>query len=227
MLQRNHDIYASAPMRRLLDDQMRSMSNDLQRCFGTHALVVDACPSESPPALPMLGHWAQLHIDGEQYDGEVRAASNESLPFVDDAFELLLLRHALEVVPNASALLTEAVRVLAPGGVMIVTGVHPISGWAPWFHWNTRNRRRALHAPFWLSRVLRQAGMEVERAQRVGRCLPRRHDDDSQARLLGGGYLLIARKRRRAVSPLRSRAVSMRVPANGSLSPGARRHSAS
>jgi SAM-dependent methyltransferase len=229
MLRRHHDIYASAPMRRLLDDQMRSMATDLQRCFGTHALLLDALPDERPPALPMLGHWARLRVDGDSYSGELRAATGESLPFVDDAFELVLLRHALEVVTNASAVLEEAVRVLAPGGLLVVTGVHPISGWAPWFHWNTRDDRHALHTPLRLRHSLQQAGVEIERLQRVGRLWPGSAPKEAHAPLLGslgGGYVLIARKRRRAVSPLRSKSVPMRVPANRGLSPGTRRSSA-
>ncbi|HEY0198872.1 MAG TPA: methyltransferase domain-containing protein [Rhodanobacter sp.] len=225
MLRCHHDIYASAPMRRLLDDQMRSMAPDLQRCFGTHALLLDALPDETPPALPMLGHWVHLRVDGDDYGGELRAATGEPLPFVDDAFELILLRHALEVLPDSSAVLGEAVRMLAPGGLLVVTGVHPLSSWAPWFHWNTRNRRHALHAPLRLRHSLQQAGIEIERSQRVGRLWPGSAQKDTHA-TLGGGYVLIARKRRRAISPLRSKPVPIRVPANRGLSPGTRRSAA-
>jgi len=226
MLQRDQDIYASAPLRRLLDDQMCVMTPDLQRCFGAHALLVGTTVDDAPPALPMLSCWTRLRASNDRYLGDLHAATDEPLPFVDEAFELVLLRHAQEVVPVA-ALLAEAIRVLAPGGVLALTGVHPLSGWAPWFYWRVRGTRQVLQMPLRLRHTLRQAGLEIERAQRVGRMWP-----DAAARrpagvsVWGGGYVLIARKRHHAAIPLRIKPVPMRVPANGQLSPGTRRGSA-
>ncbi|WP_254424563.1 methyltransferase domain-containing protein [Rhodanobacter sp. C05] len=227
MLQRDCDIYASAPLRRLLDDQTRVMATDLQRCFGTHGLLLSATVNDAPPALPLLGNWTRLWVSNHRYRGDLRATADEPLPFIDDAFELVLLRHALEVVAAPTAVLAEAVRVLAPGGVLVVTGVHPLSGWAPWFWWRTRGRQRALQVPLRLSHGLQQAGLEIERAQRVGQTWPvgTATPGPTGANVWGGGYVLIARKRRRMVTPLRIKPVPVRVPANSRLSPGTRRSS--
>jgi Methylase involved in ubiquinone/menaquinone biosynthesis len=227
MYQRDNDIYASAPLRRLLDEQTRVLTPELQRCFGTHALLLGASAYDAPPALPMLSAWTTLHLRDDRYRGDLRAAADEPLPFVDDAFELVLLRHVLEVAPSASDLLAEAVRVLAPGGVLALTGVHPISGWAPWFCWRARGKLRALQTPLRLGHLLQHDGMEVERVQRVGRLWPGLTQPRvATANLLGGGYVLIARKRRRMATPLRLKPVPVRVPPNSQLSPGARRSSA-
>jgi SAM-dependent methyltransferase len=227
MLQPDHDIYASAPLRRLLDDQTRVMATDLQRCFGTHGLLLGAAAGDAPPALPQLGYWTRLSVHNDRYQGDLQAATDEPLPFVDDAFELVLLRHALEVVPAPSALLAEAVRVLAPGGVLVVTGVHPLSAWAPWFWWRARGRGQVLQVPLRLSLSLQQAGLEIERAQRVGRTWPAgiAVAGRTGVNAWGGGYVLIARKRRRMATPLRIKPVPVRVPANSRLSPGTRRSS--
>jgi SAM-dependent methyltransferase len=228
MLQRNHDIYASAPLRRLLDDQARAMAVDLQRCFGTHALLLGATVDDAPPALPLLGCWTRLHADNDRYQGDLQAATDEPLPFVDDAFELVLLRHALEVVPAPSSLLAEAIRILAPGGVLVITGVHPFGAWAPWFYWHGHGKRRILQMPWRLRHSLQHAGLEIERAQRVGCLWPSggvAHSTNAGG-IWGGGFLVIARKRRRMTTPLRIRPVSVRVPANSRLSPGTRRSSA-
>jgi len=227
MLQRDQDIYASAPLRRLLDDQMRVMASDMQRCFGAHALLVGASVDDAPPARSMFSCWTRLGVAGGRYQGDLQAATDEPLPFVDDAFELVMLRHALEVVPAPSALLAEAIRVLAPGGVLVLTGVHPLSGWAPWVYWRARGKRPALQFPLQLRQTLQQAGLEIERVRRVGRMWPAAESRPAAASVVwAGGYVLIARKRRRAATPLRIKPVPIRVPANGQLSPGTRRSSA-
>lgn len=223
MLPRDRDIYASAPLRQLLDEQARALAADLQRCSGTHALLVSASVLDVPPALPMLGCWVRLCVRDGRYAGDLRAAVDEPLPFIDDAFELVLLRHSLEVVTPADDLLAEAVRVLAPGGILVLTGIHPISGWAPWFRWRARGAHWLLQMPLRLRHRLLQAGLEIERMQRVGRTWP----GIAATRLggsLGGGYVLLARKRRRAITPLRLKPIPLRVPASGQLSPGSRRH---
>jgi len=226
--QRDHDIYASKPLRRLLEDQMRVMTPDLQRCSGTHALLVGASLDDATPGLPMLGFWTRLRVDDERYRGDLQAAIGEPLPFVDDAFDLVLLRHALQVVPVASLLLSEAVRVLAPGGVLVVTGVHPVSGWAPWFYWHMRQSPQVLQMPLLLIKMLQRAGLEVERTRRAGHLWPSAADAPmSHANLWGGGYVLFARKRRHMATPLRLKPVPMHVPVSGRLTPGTRRSSAS
>ena len=226
MLQRNRDIYASAPLRRLQDAQMRALVPDLQRCFGTHALLLGASSNEVLPVLPLLGCRTSLRMENGSYVGDLRAATDEPLPFVDDAFDLVLLRHALEVTPTASALLVEAIRVLSPGGVLVLTGVHPLSGWAPWFYWHARGKMPTLRMPWQLRHKLQQAGLEIERMARVGNLWPGITARSTGASAFGGGYVLVARKRRRMVTPLRIKPVPVRVPANGRLSPSTRRNSA-
>lgn len=224
MYPRDEDIYASAPLRRLLDAQTRALASDLQRCVGSHALLLGASADDAPPALPMLGCWARLYPADGGYRGDLRAAMDESLPFVDEAFELVLMRHVLERTPHTPAVLGEAVRVLAPGGLLVLSGVHPVSGWSPWVHWRARGEPVSLQLPLHLRHHLLQAGMEIERVSRVGSPLPgMTSHDDAASRLLGGGYVLVARKRRKMVTPLRIRPAPVRVPASGHLSPGTRR----
>ncbi|HWU76990.1 MAG TPA: methyltransferase domain-containing protein [Rhodanobacter sp.] len=223
---RDHDIYASAPLRHLRDAQARVLAPDLQRCAGSHALLLGATVDDAPPALPLLGCWVRLYLAGGGYRGDLQAAIDQPLPFIDEAFELVMMRHVLERTPHTSALLAEAVRVLAPGGVLVLSGVHPVSGWAPWLHWRTRGEHLSLHLPLHLRHHLLQAGMDIERVSRTGSPLPGMTTrDDVSSRLLGGGYVLVARKLRRMVTPLRIRPVPVRVPASGHLSPGTRRQS--
>lgn len=225
--QREDHIYASAPMRRLLDAQTCALKPALQRCAGVHALLLGTVRGDAPPALPLLGCWTSLQLLEGRFMGDLRAAADEPLPFIDDAFELVLLRHVLEVAPLPSDLLDEAVRVLAPGGVLALTGVHPFSGWSPWCCWRARHKLPALQMPWRLRHRLELAGMTVEQLQRVGSVWPRgkttRH---ALTGAFGGGYVLVARKRRLLATPLRLKPAPVRVPANGRLSPGTRRSAA-
>lgn len=226
MHQREDDIYASAPMRRLLDDQTQVLKPALQRCFGSHALLLGAAPGDAPPALPMLGCWTSLHLHQGRYVGDVRAAVDEPLPFIDEAFDLVMVRHALEVAPLPAVLLNEAIRVLAPGAILVLTGVHPVGGWSPWLHWYARKKAPSLQMPWRLRRQLDQAGVQIELAQRIGSIWPGLTGTSRvMAEICGGGYVLVARKRRSQATPLRFRPVPVPVPAAGELSPGARRSS--
>ena len=111
MQQRDDEVYSSAPMLRLLDEQLRVLKPGLQRCAGSHGLALDAFRQHAPPALPLLGCWTSLALREQRYEGDLQAAQEASLPFVDDAFELVLVRHALEVASRPAVLLREVIRV--------------------------------------------------------------------------------------------------------------------
>lgn len=224
MHQRDDGVYTSAPMLRLLDEQLRVLKPGLQRCSGTHGFVLDAIRCHAAPVLPMLGQWTSLALRGQRYAGDLRAAADEPLPFIDDAFELVLVRHALEVAPQPLALLDELIRVLAPGGTLALTGVHPIGGWSAWVRMRTHGKSPALQLPWRLSHRLEGAGMSIEQTQRIGSIWPgtgsvRRNPASS----FGGGYVLVARKQRQPLTLLRSGPRPLRVPASSRLSPSARR----
>ncbi|WEN14005.1 methyltransferase domain-containing protein [Rhodanobacter sp. AS-Z3] len=228
MQQRGDEVYSSAPMLRLLDEQLRVLTPGLQRCAGTHGLVLDASCCRVPPALPLLGCWTSLALRNPHYEGDVQASASEPLPFVDDAFELVLVRHALEVAPHAADLLGELVRVLAPGGTLVVTGVHPLGGWSAWVHLRTQGKSPSLQLPWRLRLQLERNGMLIEQIQRIGSIWPHAADTRSNpASPLGGGYVLVARKRRQSLPLVRLRPLPGRVPANGQLSPSVRRNSIS
>lgn len=221
------DIYASAPLKRLREDQTRALMPELQRCAGDHALLLSTSADDLPPVLPLLRFWTRLWVNRNRYRGDLLAATDTPLPFADDAFQLVLIRHAQEVIPQASLLLAEAVRVLAPGGTLVVAGVHPVSGWAPWFQWQARHAPPIMCMPLRLRQILRQSGLQIVGGGRVGGFLP--HEKTPSAMNItawGGGYVLLARKQPRSVIPLRSRRASIRHATNGRLSPSVRRSTA-
>ncbi|MBD8898316.1 methyltransferase domain-containing protein [Rhodanobacter sp. DHG33] len=223
-LQRDRDIHSSAPLRRLRSGQWRSMAPLLQRETGRRALRIGVADDDAVPSLPGVT-WTRLWLAPDGYRGDVRGRVDEPLPFVDEAFDLVWLQHVLEPASQAAALMTEACRVLAPGGVLAVTAVHPLSGWAPWFYWRARGQRQTLQWPWRLRLHLQREGLEFENLRRLGAHRPgAKLAGDSR---WGGAYLLLARKRRRAAIPMKLRPLPARAPVNARLSPGTRRHSVS
>lgn len=227
MSQRDQDIYASAPLRSLLAQEAVALAPGLQRCAGTHALLLSATAEDRPPVLPLLGNWVRLSLAAGRYDGDLRARGDEPLPFLDDVFDLVLVRHALEVSGTPQQLLEEASRVLAPGGVLALTGLHPFSAWMPWMLWAARGQALAVHSPIQLERWVRRFELDIERIERVGALWPGGRAGLDASHALGGGYVLIARKRRRLAAPIRLKAKPVPAPVNVGLAPGARRNVAS
>jgi len=227
MSQRDQDIYSSAPIRHLMAEETAALAPGLQRCSGRHALLVSAAEGDVPPVLPLLGTWTQLSVRQGRYSGDLAASSVEPLPFVDDAFDLIVLRHALEVSATPQEMLEEASRVLAPGGVLALTGLHPFSAWLPWMIWRTRGNTPSMHSPLLLERWVRRRELDIERVERVGRLWPSSRAGIESTHAFGGGYLLIARKRRRMATPVRLKPKTLPATVNVGLAPGARRNAAS
>jgi len=220
------DIYASAPLRQLLADEARGLLPELQRCTGDHGLLISAAAQDQPPPLPMLSCWTHLKLAGDRYWGDLHGRTDEPIPFVDDAFELVILRHALEAARLPQPLLEEAVRVLSPGGLLVLSGVHPLSLWMPWLAWHGRRQTLRPHMPLQVGEWLRRSAMQVECVRRVGSALPGWAGVPWLSEAIGGGYVLLARKRRRAVTPIRLVPRALRAPADAGLAPGARRNTA-
>lgn len=225
MAQRDQDIYASQAMRGLLAAEAQALAPQLQRCAGTYALQVSAVARDVPPASPLLDRWVHLHLQGSHCAGDLRSRVDEPLPFLDDSFGVVLLSHAVEVVAGPQMLLREAARVLAPGGMLALTGVHPASGWLPWLLWRGQ-RGVSVESPLRVGHWLRGAELNVERVQRVGPMWPSSSVVPHHGGPLGGGYLLIARKRRQATAPIRLRPRAIAAAPVAGLAPGARRSAA-
>jgi SAM-dependent methyltransferase len=218
------DIYVTPQVGKLLADETRVLTPLLSRCTGDHGLHLTAHPSADPPAIPLLGHWATVRVDGSRLGGDVRASGLEPLPFADDAFGVVLLRHALETTARQDNLLDEAIRVLAPGGMIAITGIHPLGMWSPWVARIARGARPRLTWPWWWSQRLVRDDFELSMPRRLGSAWPRASGAPVGESLVGGGYLLVARKKRPAALPLRPRPAPVPAPMPATLASGARRH---
>lgn len=224
--QRDQDIQASASLRRLRSGQWRSLAPLLQRETGRRALRIDVADDGALPPLPGMA-WTRLWLTCGGYRGDLRGRADEPLPFIDEAFDFVWLQHALEPAPQAAALLAEACRVLAHGGALAVTSVHPLGGWAPWFCWHARGQGQSLQWPWRVRQQLWRGGLEIECLRRIGTPWPGATPARGGNSRWGGGYLLLARKPRRMAIPLKLRPLPAHPPVNVSLSPSTRRQAAS
>ncbi len=205
---------AAGEMARVLAGQAGGLG--LSLCMGGH-------PAESWPRTQSV---IRLELAAEHWQGDVRARVDEALPFVDEAFQVVLLDHVLEWTPYATNLLDEASRVLEAGGYLGVAGFHPFSAWMPWLLCR-RRPRPMLTAPGWVRQRLNMHGVDTLQVHRCGMALPTAVEH-TQGHGFGGGFVLVARKRRASIMALkplpRVRQKSARQPA--AWAPGTHRECA-
>lgn len=220
-------LYAMPAMRALSRAEAAAMAARIPGRAGSYGLRLGMHDGigECPDAI---AHWVRLCRHGPVWTGDLRARCNEPLPFANDTFALVWLSQALQFQSGGEDLLREALRVTAPGGLLALSGMHPLSAWAPWLTWSLRDSggRLHLHAPVHLARTLVRLGFDVESVQRFGPALPRETRVVHPFTFLGGGYLLMARKHQDAVTPLGVLRPRRTAPSHGSLAPGAHRECA-
>ncbi|GEM_PF-673297 len=187
-------------------------SSWLARVTGTHGLLLDAIEGAEPQAQG-LGRWTALCLSPHEgrFEGPLRAEPG-ALPFCDNSFGAVLIRHLAGAGLPIDELANEAARVLAQHGVLLVIECHPLSGWGSWLSARAQPPLRAI-APHHWRKALRSAGLVTGDPLRCGapwpstRALPHWLE-----RLCGGAWLLAARKCEDAMvvqrrQPLRARGI--------------------
>ena len=149
-----------------------------------------------------LGIW--LHWIGNQYDGDLRCA--DEWPLVNESVGTVVLQHAVDCGADWDSQLSEAERVLVPGGRLWVFALNPLS---PYRRLWWREGLQAVE-PFTWRRRLRLHGLEPDAvAEGIGPGWAVRPVHGLQ---VGAGaraaYRLRAEKRRVPMTPLRSRGAS-------------------
>lgn len=213
------------PLSALLRFEHALLSACLKSSVAGSALMIEC------PGLARLGSHRHAVVrlrlaSGGKLSGDV-GCRVEALPFDDNSIDLVVLRHACELGETPELLVREAGRVLARGGIMLVTGLHPCSLWHLWMSRQSRALQVGYRAcmPWRLAGWLRAGAMRVDQHSRFGGSLPRADWNALGGRgPLAGGYLLRASKPSSAVTPIRL-ARTRPVPAviNTSLAGTARR----
>jgi SAM-dependent methyltransferase len=220
-------LYAMPAMRALLRAEAATLREKVPSRAGSFGLrlgmqdAVGGCPDA-------VAHWIGLQRRGLRWTGPVHADVREPLPFAGEGFAVVWLSQVLQFHPDPRGLLTEAARLTSPGGILALSGMHPVSAWSPWLSWCMRgtDQPMRLRAPLQWTQALERAGLEVEAVNRFGQVLPHAARPGGIASLLGGGYLLVARKRQDAVTPLHNVRRLRRARLQGTLATGAHRECA-
>lgn len=180
-----------------------------------------------PCALPSTAQALGLHVERDHRLGGPVTCAEDALPFEDGAWPRVVLQHVIERPGVGRSLLAESVRVLAPGGELVVFGLDPfapgvLGRWVSDAGWR---REIAPVPPYRLAHVVGLMGLARVSVEGRG---PRWRAFPAPAELTRSGgwgrclYVLRARKLEARVIPWR-RAIE-RVEVRGAgLAPSAGR----
>ena len=79
-----------------------------------------------------LNHWAVKQSKEVVDKTDLQTASAEELPFADNSFDVIIIKHIVEHLPNPEKAIAEIGRVTAPGGVLILATPNLDSLLKPW-----------------------------------------------------------------------------------------------
>jgi SAM-dependent methyltransferase len=225
MMSKHGDFLMGKPaVVRLQRAESGALARALAGHSGAHGLYLSMY-GRRPGGWPRLGCLTRLGLAADLWHGDVEARADESLPFVDEAFRMVVLEHVLEWTPYAAELLDEAARVLEGDGYLAVAGFHPFSSWVPWLLCR-RRPRPMLIAPGWVRQRLAIHDIDTLEVLRCGTLMPTFGRRARKSRW-GGGFVLVARKRRTSVMTLRpARRVRQKAAPQPAWVPGTHRECA-
>jgi SAM-dependent methyltransferase len=133
--------YQSIPGKMLLETEIIELNKILPKYFGSH-LVQMGGPSECLifEKTP-ISHCVRLSPEyASVFKGPCVQGSLESLCFLSDSVDVILLPHVLEFIKNPMSLLKEINTILKPEGVVVILSFNSLSLWgiAKFFHRHKR-----------------------------------------------------------------------------------------
>lgn len=114
-----------------------------------------------------LNHWAVAQSKSVINKTSLETASAQDLPFKDDSFNVIIIKHIVEHLPDPPRAIREIGRVLAPGGILILATPNLSSLLKPWKGPRWIGYQDPTHISLkppeeWL-RLIREAGFSFKR----------------------------------------------------------------
>ena len=230
----SNPFYRHAAIRQLLQRELHVLAPHLAGVFGTTGLFLRAYAS-APIALkvPKIANWIELATDGTTRLRGGLTCTPSGLPLASESCKLIVVQHVFEHIDDADRCAGEIARVLAPDGMLAISGFNSTSLWRPWLSRKAGQAGLSLH--FGSARRcaahLNEQGIDTLQTCYAGTWTPwsSQAPSDPATHLLArlcGSWVLLARKRRSVLTPLRPRrGASERVP-NAHLAPGVNRECA-
>ena len=79
-----------------------------------------------------VNHWAVKQSKDVVDQTDLQTASAEELPFSDNSFDVVIIKHIVEHLPNPEKAITEIGRIIAPNGILILATPNLDSLLKPW-----------------------------------------------------------------------------------------------
>lgn len=117
----------------LLKQEAKVISDILNNCFNKNILILGE--PEFGVIVDNLQHiliHPELLIAHNNINTIYVAARQDKLPIDSNSIDIIILAHALEMLPNPYEMLRESYRVLRPEGKIIITGFAVNSFWHVW-----------------------------------------------------------------------------------------------
>jgi hypothetical protein len=169
--------------------------------------------------LPTSSHLTRIYPRGSEIVGDLRC-SPTLLPIESESLQLIVARHVFDVSSLGDGIGEELVRILAPGGLLVVFGFNPVSSWRLWW---LRQALGGMQMPDWcgasqVRRRLSTIGCLSGHCEFLGGSWPSASAliGQAQGRRWHGAWSLTARKELAASRPVHLRARRTRV----ALDPG-------
>lgn len=228
------NIFELAEMQRLLDCEWDLARKRAALVASGQALSIDPAAVRQHSRLSGHPDWIRLHLQGDGLAGDLCCLPH-SLPFENDSLQLIVARHVGDALYPGSGIEAELARILAPGGVLYLFGLNPLSPWRFWLSHQTRMGRRlpGLCSAGRMRRILADHNLAVARGEFLGGAWPKTAADGSVAEwpasgaIWHGAWLLAARKQRVGMHPIPLRSGRRRVPLNQGLAQSPSRRASS
>lgn len=121
--------YETEPGQALLAVERTEITALLDKQFGYHILQIGGGREHSVIESSAIAH--KLFLCGQEGGAELQSlrANPAALPLASDSVDVIVLHHALEFSHDSRAVLREAVRILRPGGRLVMLSFQPFSLW--------------------------------------------------------------------------------------------------